>query len=267
MDVVQALDELYAAPLDEFTAKRNALAKDLGGADGARIKALKKPNVAAWAINQVARTHSADVKDLFDQTEKVRRAQRRVMSGGKASDLRKATDERNKVSGRLTKLAEKILRDAGHAASASTLADVRDSFVAVASDDAGADLLKKGRLTRELEPGSVLDVGGLALVPQAGDEEGAEDDEPQRDRKRLQEARRERDAARSAVKAAREALKKANNEATRLEIEADSAAKRAKAAQEKAEFARRAADARRADVEVAEKAVEEADAAVRDAGN
>lgn len=263
MDVEAALEQLYAARLDEFTATRNALAKELGGAEGATIKALKKPNIVAWAINQLARAHADDVKELFEATEKVRQAQRRVLSGGKASDLRRTTDERNKVAARLTKLVEKILSDAGHSAGASTLAGVRDSFVAVASDDAGADLLRKGRLTRELQPGSIVDVGGLALVPR--DEE--EEEEPRRDRNRLQEARRERDEARAALKEARDALKKANSEATRLEIEADSAAKRAKTAQEKAEFARRAADARRAEVEEAEEAVKAAERAVREAGN
>lgn len=259
-DVEAALDELYAAPLDGFTSTRNAIAKRLGGTEGARIKASKKPNIAAWGLNQLARRHAADVDDLLAVTDKLRRAQRRAMSGGKASDLRAATDERNKVAGRLTKLVEKILTDAGHAASASALSAVRDSFVAAASDDAGADLLRKGRLTRELQPGAVIDVGGLVLVSDAD-----ADDEPEPDRTSLRAARETRDRARAELKAAREALKTANTEAARLEIEADEAAKRAKAAAEKADFARRAADARRSDVEGAEQAVQEAEKAVESA--
>ena len=39
-----------SAPLDEFTAARNALAKETG--DSA-IKKLEKPNLAAWAVNQL----------------------------------------------------------------------------------------------------------------------------------------------------------------------------------------------------------------------
>ena len=42
--------ELYQGPLDEFTAARNALAKETG--DSA-IKKLEKPNLAAWAVNQL----------------------------------------------------------------------------------------------------------------------------------------------------------------------------------------------------------------------
>jgi hypothetical protein len=262
-NVDAALDKLYAVPLDEFTSTRNALAKELGS-HGDEIKTLKKPNLAAWALNQLARRHATELDELFSVTDKLRHAQRRVMSGGKASDLRGATDARNKVASRLTKLAEKILTEAGHAASPSTLSAAGDSFVAVASNDQGAELLRSGRLTRELTPGSVVDVGSLTLVPQAEDDAA---DEPRPDRSRLKEARAARDEARATLKAARDAAKKANTEATRLEIEADDAAKRAKSAAEKADFAIRAAEARKTDVEEAERAVQEAEQAVRAAEN
>jgi hypothetical protein len=263
-DVESALDELYAAPLDGFTSMRNAFAKQIGGEEGARIKALKKPNTAAWGLNQLARKHPDELDEFVTVTDKLRRAQRKAMSGGRASDLRAATDERNRVSGRLTKLVARILTDAGLGASASTLSDVRESFIAAASDDAGAELLRKGSLTRQLEPGALVDVGGLTLVPDADADEA---DEPETDRSKLKAAREARDEARSALKGAREALKQANREAERLEIDADEAAKAAKRAHEKADFARRAADARRQDVEEAEKAVEEAERAVEAAEN
>jgi hypothetical protein len=262
-NVDAALDTLYAAPLDEFTSTRNALAKQLGK-DGDEIKTLKKPNLAAWSLNQLARKHPSELEELFTVTDKLRHAQRRVMSGGKASDLRTATDARNKITSRLTKLVEKILSEAGHAASPSTLSAAGDSFVAVASNDEGAELLRKGRLTRELTPGSVMDVTGLTLVPQADDDAP---DEPQPDRSRLKEARAARDEARAALKAARDALKKANTESARLEIESDDAAKRARSAAEKYDFARRAAEARKTDVDEAEAAVREAEEAVRAAEN
>src|SRR5581483_3175999 len=102
-----ALDRLYGVGLDEFTATRDTLAKELKGDHARMVKALKKPNIAAWALNQLSR-HDA-LAGLFEATEKLRRAQRRVMSGGKASELRQATDERNKVVGTITKRAADIL--------------------------------------------------------------------------------------------------------------------------------------------------------------
>ena len=45
-------DRLYQLPLDQFTAARNALAKE-AGSEGASIKQLVKPPLAAWAVNQL----------------------------------------------------------------------------------------------------------------------------------------------------------------------------------------------------------------------
>jgi hypothetical protein len=248
--------------VEDFTSTRNALAKELSADKqaAATIKSLKKPNLAAWALNQLARKHADKLDELFAVTNKLRSVQRRVLSGGKASDLRKATDERNKVVGRLTKLAESILTKAGHGASSSTLGAIGDSLIAIASEDEGAELLRKGRLTRELEPSPFVDVGGLTLVPSAGEDESEAEDEgaPKRDAAAIQRARRQLAEAQDAAKRARDAHKKATVEAQRLAREATEAERRAKSAHEKADFAERAAEARRADAEAAENATDEA---------
>lgn len=261
-DLGAALDDLYAVPLNRFTEKRNELARSLAP-HAAAIKALKKPNTAAWAINQVVRAHPDEVEALFAATDRLRHAQRRVLSGGKATDLRGATDERNGIVALLTKLAETILVAAGHAGSQSTLTAVSDSFVAVATDDTGAELLRKGRLTRELTPGSLVDVGGLTLVPDA---EPSVPVAGEPDRTAISAARRRRDEARAALKAAREAAKAANVEAARREIEADEAVRRGKVAQEQADFSRRAAEARQSELEQAEEVLAAAEQALHDAG-
>jgi hypothetical protein len=56
---VDEADELYGLALDAFVPERDALAKRLR-ADGRRdeaneVKALRKPSVAAWAVNQAVR--------------------------------------------------------------------------------------------------------------------------------------------------------------------------------------------------------------------
>jgi hypothetical protein len=263
VDLETALDELYAVGIEAFTAKRNELAKQLSGADAGAVRALKKPNLAAWAVNQLARRHPDEVAEVFAVTDKVRHAQRRVLSGGKATDLRKATDERNKVVGRLTSLAEKLLVAAGHGASASTLQAVTDSLMAVASDDEGAERLRKGRLERELEPSAFIDVSGLTLVESPSDEEEA-GTHAEPDLSRLHEARRLVSESRGAVKDATAAYKQADREAERLTRAAEEAERRAKAAHEEAEFARRAADARKAEAEEAEQRLVASQAALSD---
>lgn len=56
-DLERQIDELYQRSLTEFTSARNALAKALAAAgakaDAARVKALAKPTVIPWAVNQV----------------------------------------------------------------------------------------------------------------------------------------------------------------------------------------------------------------------
>jgi len=256
-DLDSALDRLYGAPLDEFTQARNRLAKELTGDDAKQVKTLKKPNLAAWALNQLCRME--DLAVLFAVTDKLRRAQRRVMSGGKPTELRQATDERNKVVSALTRRAGEILSEAGHAAAPATLSAISDSLIAVASDDVGAELLKKGRLTRELHPQSVVDVGGLTLV------EGTPDEPPLPDMSALEAARDAVEEARARVKNATASVSEANREAEHLAREADETERRAKAARESAEFAKRAAEARRNEAAEADRALEEARNALREA--
>jgi hypothetical protein len=56
---VPVADDLYALPPGEFTRARDERAKGLrkeGRRDEAdEVKALRKPTVAAWALNQLAR--------------------------------------------------------------------------------------------------------------------------------------------------------------------------------------------------------------------
>ena len=56
------IDRLYELPLEEFTAARNALAKETGDA---ALKQLKKPTVPAWAVNQLARRREVDMRRLL----------------------------------------------------------------------------------------------------------------------------------------------------------------------------------------------------------
>jgi len=264
MDLESALDRLYGVDLDEFISTRNRLSSELASAGdktaGIQLKGLKKPNIAAWALNQLARSHGDELDELFAATDRVRRAHRRALSGGKATDLREATDGRNRVVSKLTRIAGTILMEAGHSAATATLASISDSFMAIASDDAGADLLRKGRLERELHPGVIADVGGLTLVP-----DGDDDRVPaaKADVTAVQAARVKINEARQRVKDTSEALREAEAEAWKVSGEADEAERRAKAAREAAEFAKRAAEGRRSDAEQAAKALEEAEEALK----
>ncbi|HYZ90757.1 MAG TPA: hypothetical protein VFA34_00015 [Actinomycetota bacterium] len=262
MDVDEALDRLYAAPLDEFTATRNALAKELGK-DGAQIKSLKKPNLAAWALNQLSRRHASELQELFEATHAVRLAQRRVLSGGKASALREATETRGRVVTKLTTLAGEILTNSGHAAAPATLSAITSSFIAIASGEEAAEALRTGRLTRELHASSdtgFAEGGGLTLVGSEAEEETEEDMAG-----RAKALRAAVNDARERAQAASKAVREAEQEVAERVRESDEADRAAKAAREAAEFARRAVEARRTESEEAETALEAAEKAFREA--
>jgi hypothetical protein len=267
MDLDEALDRLYAAPLADFTSTRNALAQELG-TEGAQVKMLKKPNLAAWAVNQLARRHADRIEELFAATDRLRRAQRKVLSGGKGTPLREATDERRRIVDRLTNLAADILTEGGHAAAAATLNAVSSSLMSVAADADAADLVRQGRLTKELQAESIVGElgGGLTLIEGDGDAEPEDEAPVGKDRERAIRAAREQvNDARDRVQQARKALKEAEADVIERTRESDEAERAAKAAREAAEFARRASDARKAEAGDAVKALEDAERALDEA--
>ena len=77
--VDEAAELLYGLPLDEFTSARNAAAKELRdrglGTESDEVKALAKPSVAAWAVNQLTRRRHADLDEFLEAAAAAREAQ------------------------------------------------------------------------------------------------------------------------------------------------------------------------------------------------
>ena len=146
------LDRLYAAPLEEFTRLRNeiaALARKEGNLEAAaRIGLLRKPSASAWVVNQIARGSQVDLQRLINSGEALEEAQRQSLAGEGASGFEAARkDESDAV--RLVRGAVKKLFPT---VSASILDRVITSMRAGAATDEGRGLLKKGRLSEDLEP-------------------------------------------------------------------------------------------------------------------
>ena len=139
-------DDLYGLPLEEFTAARNALAKERPEAKG-----LRKPSIAAWAVNQLARRHRRELESFLDAAAKVRQAQLR---GG---DVRATTAAERTALRRLLQLA-------GEYAGAAQSDRIRQTLQAAAVDEDAAEQVRAGRLERELEPAGfgTLVAGGAA---------------------------------------------------------------------------------------------------------
>ena len=150
MTTVTGPSDLYGLPLDEFTTEREQLVKRLK-ADGERDQAasaskLRKPTVAAWAVNQLVRTQSKEIKALFRAGDAAAKAQTK----GQADALRKAGGEMREQLVTLIGRAEGLLDSGGHPPSATVLERVSETLRAAAIDSESREQVQDGCLTREL---------------------------------------------------------------------------------------------------------------------
>jgi hypothetical protein len=149
------VDELYGLPLDRFTPERNALARELrsGGERerGAEVAALRKPSVAAWAVNQLVRTQKRAIGELLEAGDGLRAAQDDVLAGrGDAGSLRAAMEREREAVESLIGSAGGLLSSDGQELSPTIIDRVADTLHAAALDDDARTALTDGRLEREL---------------------------------------------------------------------------------------------------------------------
>jgi hypothetical protein len=217
------LDRLYGLPLDEFTSKRNKLAAALrkeGNKEQAElVKALKKPTVAAWAVNQLVRKERMKIRALTEAAEQVRKAQTKLLEGGSPEPLQEADRRFSKVSADLRDAAGALLAQAGHPASEALLERIRQTLRAAVLTD--LERLKRGTLVEELSPAGF---GGLVGGAKKAKARPRPRDEAKRKAKRERElaaARArvtdQRQAVASAAAALRDAEKRLRQEEQKLE--------------------------------------------------
>src|SRR3954468_15250902 len=149
--MVDEADELYGLPDAEFTAARDALAKRLRAEkrreDADAVKALRRPSVAAAAINRAVREHGAD--EVLAAGEALRAAHEALLSGGgDAASVREAMARERDAVRDFTRLA------LGEGASEATEEKVRATLHAASVDDDVREALTAGRLEREAEAGT-----------------------------------------------------------------------------------------------------------------
>ena len=243
------IDALFQLPPAEFTAARNALASRLkkgGHADEAEaVKALPKPSVSAWAVNQLFWKHRKAFDHLIATGETFRQAQAAQLAG-KAADLRGPLDARRQALSSLTRLAAGVLKTMGHNASPDITRRVATTLEALGTYGSHPDAPRAGRLTDDIDPPGFEALA--ALVPQVGRGKRVTDGpsriipftqktrEPRRKkgspeeeaRRREEEHKAEVAAAKSAIADAERALRDAKKTAEQAEASLKKAAARAK---------------------------------------
>ncbi len=245
-ELERRVDGLYGGPLDEFTALRNDLAKELrrsGERDAAEeVGKLRKPTAAAWAINQLSHREDPALRGVLEAGRKLRKAQESALGGGSGAALRKAgADEREAVAAAVT-AASGVL---GETASRAAVEKVRSSLHAAAGDDDVRDAIENGRLSADHEPMGLGPFAAPAGAPRrAARSEGKQDAAK---RKRLNEARvvareatRRADAARRELERRSDAAARAQERLVAAQADLDKAQAEAKAAAAELKRAERA---------------------------
>ncbi|ONI67008.1 hypothetical protein BWI15_27905 [Kribbella sp. ALI-6-A] len=244
MDFEEAADALYAAPAADFIATRNELAKQLK-ADGdqlgsTRLKALRKPTVAAWLTNLVSRERPDEIDDLLALGDEFREATADL----DGERLRELTPKRHKAIDALVKAANELATEHGQKISADVGQKLRETLDAALVDPAAGDAVREARLS------SALRHVGFGVVDENGEPSNVTpltDERRQRAKERRSKTREVEDSAKES------AAEKAAREKAEREEE-----KRKAAAQREFEAAVKAAES-------AEATVEELDAQLTDA--
>ncbi|WP_455904742.1 transposase [Microbacterium sp.] len=147
---------LYTGSPTEFTTARNARAADTDDpALATRIRALKKPSVAAWVVNVFAHERSSQLEEALLLAEELRKAQADL----DARALAQLGRDRRALTNRLAADAAELAEARGQRITASTREAVQQTISAAFFDPTAAAAVASARLVRELEPaGTFADI-------------------------------------------------------------------------------------------------------------
>jgi len=163
------VDALFKIPLPEFTGARNTLAAQLKksgrGDEAVLVKALVKPSISAWAVNQLYWNHRDAFDRLIASGERFHKAQASPVAG-KLANLRGALDARREALTHLSDLATSLLRDAGHNPAPDTVRRITTTLEAMSAHASRSDAPRPGRLTHDVDPPGFEALA--SLIPGAG---------------------------------------------------------------------------------------------------
>ena len=150
------IDNLYKAPLQEFVQLRAALAKRLTGADAQRVKALPKPTLVPWAVNQLY-WWARPVYDRLTKSGTKLRAVQIAGLEGRSADVRQAAETHRQALAEAVKQATSLAAKAGAQPNPDALTQTLEALSLTSSGGA------PGRLTKPLQPAGFEALAGVAV--------------------------------------------------------------------------------------------------------
>lgn len=154
----EAAKDLYALAPADFTGERDRLvreAREAGDRELATtLKALRRPVLAAWAVNLLVRHESDLVQQVLDIGEALREAQE-----GLAGDaLRDLGRQRRELVAAVVARAAALVEQEGAALGDAAQQQVAATLNAALADAEAARAVTSGLLVKPIEPGGVPDL-------------------------------------------------------------------------------------------------------------
>ena len=233
------IDELYQLTLDEFTAARNALAKETGDA---AIKKLEKPNLAAWAVNQLYWRERKLYDEVIKTSGQVRTAHQQMLAG-KPSDVKAAETFHKEAMRKAKDAIRRMLEEAGNAAADAVMTPVTETLDALPTQDT------PGRLTKPLRRTGFEALQGVTIAARPREKPKPESAKPAA--RESDKDKQKREAEQRELAMVKERLRFAEA----AEREAAAAVERAERAVERAERTRERIEAELAEAVDAEKSL------------
>jgi hypothetical protein len=160
MDVDAVIDRLVTTAPGDFTAARDeqvAAARAAGdGQAVSRLRALRRPTLAAWACNLLVRQQVGETRQFLELGEQLRRAYEDL----DPEAMRALGAQQGQVISALARQAARLAREAGGRISDTVLREIESTLRAALTDPDAAQQLAEGRLHTALTPPASLPTPG-----------------------------------------------------------------------------------------------------------
>jgi uncharacterized protein YdcH (DUF465 family) len=165
--LVEVADRLYALQPADFTAARDAAAKEarddkeLAG----RVKKLKRPSIAGWAVNLLVRREGGQIEQVLALGESLRAAAESL----DGDELRALTRQRRQLTAALTGTARSLAREYDVRLTDSVADQVEGTLNAALLDPVAAEVVRSGLVLAAFSATglSEVDVAAVCAVPDA----------------------------------------------------------------------------------------------------
>lgn len=148
MSFDELADGLHDLDPADFVAARDAAVKEARSAGdralAAQLAALRRPTVAAWTVNLLARADPDLLTELLDLGEALRAAHATLS----ITELRPLSAQRNQLVAAVTRRAGQLAADHGRASTDAVLAEVSATLQAALADPAIGEQVRAGRLSQ-----------------------------------------------------------------------------------------------------------------------